>query len=641
MDEKGRTPLFYAMGNCERDSSPMIVEILLEVATALSYNQTEDTKFDGKIASPLRLLSLRSANLGNVAKQRDNVTRCLDIYLRYLTSARPGSNLDVMETEFLTTLQSFPEWLRDHAVVNPSVQTMLNEKISQRFPSAVMLLDLYFTCGIIICFSINISTCLTTREYWTREFGISLVNLLPLYFGALYFFFREFIQIMSMSSLGLFSLWAKDVTNWIDVFFIIILLFWATVMQRGWSLDENSFRTVAAFSSTILYVNFLYFLRSLYFDFAVFVSGVWNVLQLLVAFITSTMIILFMFMQVFFTIFQQISGCVWEESVADFTSKECNVNNNFQDIMTLDDASKELYHAEICLCEVEKLKNEYPFCSYWTSFLKVYTMLLGEIDENMFLGVNQISLWFFVIFMFLVVILLASVLIALVTDSYAVIKNERAAIVFWSNRLNFIAEMDAVSFVPWKRRVKRLTQRALSKFKMTNNNDITAENNDSPSSQDHMRELWQDMKDLLLESTTVTHPEMSYCSKDYLSHVLARMLTAFVIIPLWILLGVFTAGFFWPPQVRKFLFVQKVSSEQQGKDDLYNMEKRKEEVEVLRKELKELHDDINTQISLEIDKAQLIQTQIKDLKTNVMNEMKEIKQLMTLLFELQANMAAI
>ena len=176
VDDKGRTPLFYAMGNCERDSSPMIVEILLEVSSAVSYNQTEETEVDCKIASPLRLLSLRSANLGNIPKQRDNVTRCLDIYLRYLTSARPGSKLDVMETEFLTTLQSFPEWLRDHAVVNPSVQTMLNEKISQRFPSAVMLLDLYFTCGIIICFSINISTCLTTREYWTREFGISLVN---------------------------------------------------------------------------------------------------------------------------------------------------------------------------------------------------------------------------------------------------------------------------------------------------------------------------------------------------------------------------------------------------------------------------------------------------------------------------------
>ena len=41
--------------------------------------------------------------------------------------------------------------------------------------------------------------------------------------------------------------------------------------------------------------------------------------------------------------------------------------------------------------------------------------------------------------MFLVVILLANVLIAIVTNSCEVIKNERAAIVFWTNRLDQIS----------------------------------------------------------------------------------------------------------------------------------------------------------------------------------------------------------
>jgi hypothetical protein len=58
--------------------------------------------------------------------------------------------------------------------------------------------------------------------------------------------------------------------------------------------------------------------------------------------------------------------------------------------------------------------------------------------------------------MFLVVILLANVLIAIVTDSYKVIQDQRAAIAFWTNRLDFVAEMDAIANGPWKQRIRSL-----------------------------------------------------------------------------------------------------------------------------------------------------------------------------------------
>ena len=53
----------------------------------------------------------------------------------------------------------------------------------------------------------------------------------------------------------------------------------------------------------------------------------------------------------------------------------------------------------------------------------------------------------YVVFSFLVIILLSNVLIAIVTDSYGVIENERAAMVFWSNRLDFVAEIDQIKNV--------------------------------------------------------------------------------------------------------------------------------------------------------------------------------------------------
>jgi succinate-acetate transporter protein len=62
-----------------------------------------------------------------------------------------------------------------------------------------------------------------------------------------------------------------------------------------------------------------------------------------------------------------------------------------------------------------------PYCKFWDSFLSVYTMLLGEVDETQFKN-SDVGTALFVIFMFLVVILLANVLIAIVTDSYKVIQ---------------------------------------------------------------------------------------------------------------------------------------------------------------------------------------------------------------------------
>lgn len=66
-----------------------------------------------------------------------------------------------------------------------------------------------------------------------------------------------------------------------------------------------------------------------------------------------------------------------------------------------------------------------PWCNIWSSTYKTFSMLLGEVDDNDFKG-NQWAVFFFCLYMFGVVIVLANVLIAIVTDSYGVIKNERA-----------------------------------------------------------------------------------------------------------------------------------------------------------------------------------------------------------------------
>jgi ABC-type phosphate transport system permease subunit len=69
-------------------------------------------------------------------------------------------------------------------------------------------------------------------------------------------------------------------------------------------------------------------------------------------------------------------------------------------------------------------------------------MMMGEIGSETRYHTNFVAQLLYVAYAVLVVILLSNVLIAIVTDSYEIIQNDRAAIVFWSNRLDFVAEMD-------------------------------------------------------------------------------------------------------------------------------------------------------------------------------------------------------
>ena len=71
-------------------------------------------------------------------------------------------------------------------------------------------------------------------------------------------------------------------------------------------------------------------------------------------------------------------------------------------------------------------------------------MMMGEIgSETRYDGIIMAQV-LYILYAFFVVILLSNVLIAIVTDSYEFIQNDRAAIVFWTNRLDFVAETDGM-----------------------------------------------------------------------------------------------------------------------------------------------------------------------------------------------------
>jgi hypothetical protein len=573
MDVKNRTPLHFALSNAGRKASPGAVRHLLSLDRKLVNSMN-----GGPL--PLRVLSEFAFTLRKNGTEEDkaNVAKCLE----HLLNAQPNPTAD-----FFTALQALPQWLSEKAVVIPSVQVLLNDKISQRFPTFVLMCDLVFLILVIIFYSIDVLESIQLRAKETEQSGgmLPVSRLVPLYIGAAIFFLREAIQILSLISLKSFHIWLCDLSNWLNVVFIVLVTWWAVCMQMGLIESLDNFRTGTAFTVIVLWLKVLGYLRNMLIDFAVFVGGVLHVVQRLAAFLAALVVILVAFSQMFLTVFRQTPYCTNPPDVAGDADKWC--------------------------------EDYRPFCAFWTSFLSVYTMLLGEVDEEKFQS-SKVATFLFCLFMFLVVILLANVLIAIVTDSYKVIQYERAAIVFWTNRLDFVAEMDAIANGPWKKPLKSCC--GMGK----DDKGVASEGSTFG------KELWKRLMDLFDDDI-----EESYMSAEYFADLSLRVFTAAFIF-FWILLGISSLGYLWPPQVRVAIFtsaVRKHSSESAEEDEL-----RKTQVALLQREVMDLREDLTQELAG--DRTQVVQmkTQIDHRRTEMDNELRNIKRIVTMLFEQQATM---
>jgi hypothetical protein len=235
-------------------------------------------------------------------------------------------------------------------------------------------------------------------------------------------------------------------------------------------------------------------------------------------------------------------------------------------------------------------------------------MLVGELSEKAFL-ISNVASALFILFMFLVIILLENVLIAIVTDSYKVIQDQRAAIVFWTNRLDFIAEMDAIA-----------------KFFGCGHSDgsksIQSENIFG-------KEAWKQIMDLFEDGV-----EEGAASLDFVIYTLLRII-AVCTVALWLVLGVVTAGWLWPPQVREGIFTSTVfkhSSDVEMENEL-----RRTQVKQLQEEVRLLNDELLQELAVDRNQVVQLKSHITERKTEIANEMRQIKRIVTMLFERQAS----
>jgi len=413
--------------------------------------------------------------------------------------------------------------------------------------------------------------------------------------GGTYFLLRELIQVISLVALGNISSWIWDMGNWLDVALIFLMFYFSAVMlSLAPLLSPDAFRNGAAITKGIMWAGVIFYLKSVQVEFSVFVSGVTYVVQSLAAFLMALMVILLMFAQMFYIVYSE--------------SDECACGENHPDA------------------------NPYPHCNIQLSLLKVYTMMMGEIGNEMRYSTKPVAEVFYIAFVFLVVILLGNVLIAIVTDSYAVVKNERSAMVFWSNRLDFVAEIDAIKNIG--RFFKKCfgkgngAEGAPMRVQETPDGDpiaLDALHNYMPK----YRAAWASIMDLFDPNLYETY-DVRPLSFEFWCYVLVRIAAILFVIPVWLAVGLCTAGWLWPPQVREFLFRQKKAAISRA--DM--AEQVTAQINDLKSEVKKLRMEMKTEMSSDRKEFALVKAEVEAVQAEVMADLLQVKEIMVTLLDM-------
>mmetsp|Transcript_24318 Transcript_24318/g.36041 ORF Transcript_24318/g.36041 Transcript_24318/m.36041 type:complete len:398 (+) Transcript_24318:174-1367(+) len=348
-----------------------------------------------------------------------------------------------------------------------------------------------------------------------------------------------------------------------------------SIMASNLQIDNQSFRYVVAFPRGFFWVSFIVWLKSLRIEFAVFLRGVLHIIRRLQYFLVALFFFLFGFAEMFLILY---------------------------------------YRHDICDELQQGEANLAVHCKRSTSLTRVTRMMLGAVEEAwVTYGGNNTALVFFGLYVFFVVLVLSNVLIVLVIDSYGVIQNERAAVVFWSDRLDFVTEMDAIL------RILEQTASCLGLGTWETPTNPSSSSSSQPKNPSPFGHAWDTL-------TSVWYTKDS--DDGVLFFFFFRIATAFII-PIWLLLGVVTAGILWPPQIRAKLLVRLQLGNTKSaiaKELTKNVKELRQEVSTLRTELKE-------EVRNDRKEVMKMQNEMDTARKNIIADVHQMSELMTILLE--------
>jgi len=574
-DPNGKSPLHFAMVNATRDASPAVVDLLLAMDDRLGRkNKQADrlvNKCDHNGNLSLYLLAVQAQSLkDDMEDERENTSKCLRKYL---------SGTPLPSAEFLTALQCLPDWLRFEAVVNTNVQRILSEKIGKRFPTLFMIAD-----GVNYILSIGFLWG-SYNEYYKKKKDVPSWCYTPCLLAGSWFLFRELLQIVSLVYLGRIGTWYSP-SNCVDLL-IIALLIYFTFGMMFFEFEKELMRTGVSITILMLFYGFISYLTTINVGLAVFVKGLECIVQRLRNFLAALLLILILFAFMFEFVFRNDHDKCPEDPLP------------FPDYF---------YH-----------------CQFWSSFIRVLTMLMGEVRLEDYTDV-PFAFLLYLIYTFLVVILLSNFLIAIVTDAFTYTRNDRSEMVFWSSRLDFVAEIDAIHEL-WYHSIGLFCSRP--KEELHHRNSIASSQfsyveYEAEKSTDLFRETWTSVMSLFDDHN------LSWFSGGMFKTLGLRVL-ACCIVPLWVLIGGLSFGLFLPPQIREKVW----SSGNVINNSTDAALKITQQMDELRAEVRLLRDEVAKKLSAERDLTFGGKHEIETVKEELMTDLKQVKEIMSTLLSVR------
>ena len=259
-------------------------------------------------------------------------------------------------------------------------------------------------------------------------------------------------------------------------------------------------------------------------------------------------------------------------------------------------------------------------------------MMMGEIGTETRYDQNLVAQILYIFYGFFIVILLSNVLIAIVTDSYEIVQNDRAAIVFWSNRLDFVTEMDGIASVVRKRifctkddaKDKTIVPADTQDDQSHGSTSLDVENN-IYGTEEWFRVKWNSIMSLFEHDVYGAAAE-DIRPIDFWIDVFKKTL-AIIVIPPWLILGFVTVGILWPPQVREWLFVQMDTAASRAE-----IERRKlEQLQEIQYETKSLKDEVGMEMQNDREEMFRMKAEVDAVQEEVLADLQQVNMLVTTL----------
>ena len=176
-DKNGRFPAHFAMSNAINAATPRVLRFLLQVG-GTGIIKTRST--NGNL--PIHLLVSTARNCPDEQDKKRNIIETMKTFL----DTKPK-----IDAEMFGAIQSLPMWLRDHVVIHPHMQTILNRKAAKPHHCFLLFCDLL--CYIFLIIGFEVSTRYAKRSPEDHPWSIHFLSA-----STAWFLLRELIQICGL-----------------------------------------------------------------------------------------------------------------------------------------------------------------------------------------------------------------------------------------------------------------------------------------------------------------------------------------------------------------------------------------------------------------------------------------------------------